>query len=251
MSTEISRRKLLTQLAAAGAAAAVMPASANADTAKPNAMTSSPRSLPAALTPIPLPDKLKATEANGITFKTHQAHYGLYTGYVKKVNEINAKLVDLGLPDPKAANQTFSDIRELKVEYSFAIGGVKNHELYFSILGGTGGTPSGDLAAAIAKDFGSWDVYVADLKATAIAARGWAWTALDLDLGTLFNYAGDAQNTFPVWSAVPILGLDVYEHAYIADFSTARAKYIDAFLASLDWGVVADKYATAVRKQKA
>ena len=250
MSTEISRRQLLTQIAAASAVAAI-PAAASADTAAPAAMTSSPRSLPATLTAIPLPDKLKATEANGIKFTTHQAHYGLYQGYVKKVNEINAKLVDLGMPDTKAANQIYSAIRELKVEYSFAVGGVKNHELYFSILGGTGGSPTGDLAAAIAKDFGSWDVYVADLKATAISSRGWAWTALDLDYGTLFNYAGDAQNTFPVWNAVPIVALDVYEHAYIADFSTARAKYIDAFLTSLDWNVVSDKFATAVRKLKA
>jgi Fe-Mn family superoxide dismutase len=103
----------------------------------------------------------------------------------------------------------------------------------------------------IAKSFGSFENYTADLKATGIASRGWAWTALDLDYGTLFNYAGDAQNTFPVWSAIPIVGLDVYEHAYYGDFATARAKYIDAYLMSLDWLVIENRYATAVRKLKA
>ena len=52
------------------------------------------------------------------------------------------------------------------------------------------------------------------------------------------NIVGAAQNTFPVWNAVPVVALDVYEHAYIADFSTARPKYLDAFLANMDWAVV-------------
>jgi Fe-Mn family superoxide dismutase len=246
LSTELSRRELIAQLTA-GAALAAIPAMASADTPAP---TKSPRPVGTAFTAIPLSDKLKNTEKNGITFKTHQAHYGLYQGYVKKANEIQEKLSALGVPDVKTANQTYSDIRELKVEYSFAIGGIKNHELYFGILGGDGGTPAGELSAAIAKDFGSWDIYVADLKATAIASRGWVWTALDLDYGTLFNYAGDSQNTFPVWSAIPILALDVYEHAYIADFSTARAKYIDAFMASVDWTSVGTRYSIALRKQR-
>ena len=62
-----------------------------------------------------------------------------------------------------------------------------------------------------------------------MAARGWAWTAYDWDEGRLFNYIGDAQNTFPVWNATPLVALDVYEHAYFLDYQTDRASYIDAF----------------------
>ena len=62
-----------------------------------------------------------------------------------------------------------------------------------------------------------------------MAARGWAWTAYDWDEGRLFNYLGDAQNTFPVWNATPLVALDVYEHAYFLDYQTDRASYIDAF----------------------
>ncbi|MDR3706935.1 MAG: Fe-Mn family superoxide dismutase [Capsulimonadaceae bacterium] len=249
MDSEVTRRQLLTQLTAAGAALAVLPAGASA--ARLVADTPATPSMIPMLTAKPLPEKLHWTEANGITFKTHQAHYGLYKGYVTKANEIAQALAAIGKPDPAAANQTYSPIRELKVEYSFAIGGVKNHELYFDILGGQGGVPTGDLAAAINASFGSFENYTADLTATGIASRGWAWTALDLDYGTLFNYAGDAQNTFPVWSAIPIAGLDVYEHAYYGDFSTARAKYIAAFLASLDWKAIEARYDAAVRKLKA
>jgi len=169
---------------------------------------------------------------NGISEKTMTEHYKLYEGYVKKYNEITEKLRSVDL---ESANQTFSDIRALKVDLTFAIGGVKNHELYFSHLGGQGGQPSGKLLELINKDFGSFESWQKDMKATAIAARGWAWLAYDWDFKKLFNYIGDAQNTFPVWNATPILALDVYEHAYYLDFATKRADYIDKFFENLNW----------------
>ena len=89
-------------------------------------------------------------------------------------------------------------------------------------------------------DFRSIEAWRSDLKATGMAARGWAWTAYDWDEGRLFNYLGDAQNTFPVWNATPLVALDVYEHAYFLDYQTDRASYIDAFFANLDWGIVND-----------
>ena len=193
----------------------------------------------------PLPEKVFNTAAVGISRKTHEEHYKLYTGYVNKVNEIRTKLAALGVPDPAKANATYSEIRELKVEYSFALGGVKNHELYFNHIGGKGGEPTGDIAALITAAFGSFDNWKADLKATGIAARGWVWLAHDYTDNTVFNYIGDSQNTFPVWNATPLLGLDVYEHAYYFDFQTARAKYIDAFLQVIDWDAVNANLATA------
>ena len=71
-----------------------------------------------------------------------------------------------------------------------------------------------------------------------MAGRGWAWTAYDWDVGRLFNYIGDAQSTFPIWNATPLVALDVYEHAYFLDFQTDRGAYIDAFFDNLDWAVV-------------
>ncbi len=174
-------------------------------------------------------------ELDGISRASVEAHYRLYQGYVAKRNEILGKLasVDLG-----AANQVYSELRALKVDLTFAIGGIKNHELYFEHLGGVGGNPTGAVAKLIARDFGSADAWREDLKATGLAARGWAWTAYDWDERRLFNYIGDAQNTFPVWNATPLVALDVYEHAYFLDFQTDRAAYIDAFFGNLDWDVV-------------
>lgn len=179
----------------------------------------------------------------GISKKTIEEHMKLYNGYVTKYNEINEKLSTLSDEDYSKANQSYSLIRELKVELTFAYGGIVNHEIYFGHLGGDGGAPKGALLAQIEKDFGSFEAYKKDMKATAIAARGWVWTAWNKDEGRLFNYLGDAQNSYPVWGATPVLALDTYEHAYFIDFGAARAGYIDAFFAHIDWSVVEKSFA--------
>jgi len=176
-------------------------------------------------------------ELDGISRQSVEAHYKLYQGYVNKRNEILAKLAEVDL---SAANQVYSEVRALKVDLSFAVGGVKNHEIYFEHLGGDGGKADGAIAGLIEQGFGSFDAWKADLKATGMAGRGWAWAAYDWDEGRLVNYVGDAQNTFPVWNATPLVALDVYEHAYFIDFATDRGSYIDTFFDNLDYDVVND-----------
>ena len=187
-------------------------------------------------------------ELTGISARTMEEHYELYKGYIGKTNEIQEKL---GSVDRASANQIFSDLRALRVELSFAIGGVKNHEIYFAHLGGKGGAPSGKVADQIKRDFPSIDAWLADFKASGLAARGWVWLAYDHDLHALTTVVGDAQNTFPLWNATPILALDVYEHAYWIDYGRARAKYIDAFFNNLDWDVVAANLERALAMQPA
>ncbi len=179
--------------------------------------------------------KPELLELDGISRAAVEAHYKLYQGYVAKRNEILGKLAEVDL---SAANQVYSELRALKVDLSFAVGGVKNHELYFEHLGGGGGDPDGAFAVLVDRDFGGAANWRADLKATGMAGRGWAWTAYDWDERRLFNYIGDAQNTFPVWNATPLVALDVYEHAYFLDYQTDRGSYIDAFFDNLDWNVV-------------
>lgn len=175
------------------------------------------------------------TSLDGISETTMRNHWKLYEGYVGKWKEVEEKLA---AADLSKANQIYSDWRALKTDLTFAIGGVKNHQLYFDILGGNGAAPTGWLGDAIDRQWGSYDAFKADLKATAIAGRGWAWLAFDWETGKLGTYLGDAQNTFPIWNATPLVALDVYEHAYFADFGTDRPGYIDAFFRNLDWDVV-------------
>jgi Fe-Mn family superoxide dismutase len=172
---------------------------------------------------------------DGISEKTMTAHYKLYQGYVNKTNEILEKLEQVDL---SKANQIYSDLRALKVDFTFAVGGMKNHEIYFAHLGGKGGEPTGKLADLINRDFGSFEAWRTDMKQTGLAARGWVWLAYDHDWGCFSNYLGDAQNSFPVWNATPIVALDTYEHAYWLDYQSARAPYIDAFFKNLDWDVI-------------
>jgi Fe-Mn family superoxide dismutase len=185
-------------------------------------------------------------ELNGISLRTMEEHYELYKGYCAKVNEIQQKL---DTADRASANQIYSELRGLRVDLSFALGGVKNHEVYFAHLGGRGGQPKARVLERIQRDFPSYDAWLADFKASGLAARGWVWLAYDHDFGTLTTALGDAQNTFPLWNATPILALDVYEHAYWIDYGRARAKYIEAFFNNLDWGVVEQNLERALAMQ--
>ena len=107
-------------------------------------------------------------EMDGISRASVEAHHKLYQGYVNKRNEILKRLEEV---DADAANQVYSDIRALKVELSFAIGGVKNHEVYFGHLGGPGGDPGGAARDLIERDFGSLQAWRSDLKASGMAGR--------------------------------------------------------------------------------
>ena len=91
------------------------------------------------------------------------------------------------------------------------------------------------MTTALIESFGSVDSWRADFRASALAARGWVWLAVDLADGRLFNYLGDSENSPALWGAVPVLAIDLHEHAYYLDFGGSRAKYVDAFLSVLDW----------------
>ena len=186
--------------------------------------------------PDALPEKVYTTEAAGISKATHDAHLGLWKGYANKTNEIRKLLAQDGAGD--GANQIYSNMRALKVNYAFAYGGYINHKVYFNTIGGSGGPATGDVATLIDEAYGSFESWVGDLKATGMAARGWAFLAYDHEEQKVHNYIGDAQDTFPTWNHTLLLGLDVYEHAYYLDFQTARPKYIEAFLQVIDWDAV-------------
>ncbi len=181
------------------------------------------------------PKPLKYKELPGLSAKQLSEHHDvLYVGYINKVNEIRGALASADL---SKANATFSDIRELKIEEGFAMNGVILHERYFDNLQAGGSRPSGKIAQLIDRDFGSYDKWAAELLACGLSARGWVVLAYDLFDGQLHNYVCDLHNQGGVWGAVPLLVLDVYEHAYFIDSATARKKYLEAFLQNIDWSV--------------
>jgi len=175
---------------------------------------------------------LKFAELLGLSKRQISEHHDvLYAGYVKKTNEIRSKVKSADLTE---ANATFSLIRELKREETFAVNGVKLHEGYFDSLGGDG-TPKGKILELIREDFGSYGAWEKEFKALGVAARGWVVLAYDWSDGKLHNYLCDAHNQGGVWNCTPLLIMDVYEHAYFLDYATGRKAYIDAFMKNIDW----------------
>ena len=182
-------------------------------------------------------DLLWAKDAlRGISEKTIETHHDkLYAGYVNKRNEIESLLPGV---DRSAANQAYSAYRALKLEETFSADGAILHELYFDILGGPGGAPTGSLADKINADFGSFEAFVEDLSACGMAARGWAVTAYDPSDGKLHNFLCDVHNQGGVWGTVPLMALDTYEHAYFMDYGSDRPAYIQAFFDNVNWDKV-------------
>jgi len=181
----------------------------------------------------------------GISDKTVSIHHDkLYIGYVNKRNEIHNKLSEIEHNDPgklDAANQTFSELRALKDGETFAVNGVYLHEYYFNSLGGTG-TPVGSLATDLAKVYGSLDNFTRYFKACGMSARGWVVLGWDTHLGELRVYTGDAHNQGGVWGCIPIIVLDVYEHAYFIDYGADRKAYVEDFMVNLNWDAVNEVY---------
>src|SRR5579862_2588660 len=134
------------------------------------------------------------TPSVGISAKTHEEHLKLWQGYANKTNEIRKALVELDT-DPAKANQIYSQVRALKANYAFALGGYKNHNVYFETLGGSGGAPKGDAESLISEAYGSFENWAADWKTTGISGRGWAYLAYDLEDQRVFNFIGDSQDT--------------------------------------------------------
>jgi len=162
-------------------------------------------------------------------------HDVLYAGYVKKVNEIRQKLQSA---DKATANGTYGDWRELKVEETFALNGVKLHEAYFDNMADKPAAPSGLIADWLKADFGSVEAWEADVKACGLSARGWVVLAFDLESGKLSNVLCDLHNQGGVWNSVALLVLDVYEHAYFVDYATGRKTYLEGFAKHVDWAEV-------------
>lgn len=177
--------------------------------------------------------------------KHHQA-------YITKVNDAISGS-DL---ESKSIEELVSDLSAVPDAKRGAVrnngGGHANHSLFWTVMGaGKGGDPSGDLAAAISEAFGSLDA-MKEQFATAAATRfgsGWAWLYVDggdLKVGSTANQDSPLMGAEVAGiSGTPVLGLDVWEHAYYLNYQNRRPDYISAFWNVVDWDAVADRFAAA------
>jgi Fe-Mn family superoxide dismutase len=174
----------------------------------------------------------------------HSKHHAGYT------SKVNAALEGTEFAD-KDIEDVLSNISALPTDKVQAVinngGGYANHSLFWTILSPTGGgNPEGDLAKAIDDTFGSFDQFK-EAFSNAAATRfgsGWAWLSVDAD-GNL-NVHSTANQDSPIMEGMtPILGLDVWEHAYYLNYQNRRPDYISAFWNVVDWNKVGQYYAAA------
>lgn len=179
---------------------------------------------------------------NGISDCLLKQHFELYHGYVKSLNTINAKLKEKPIKQGGAA---YSEYRAFDIARPFANNGVVLHELYFENLTGKPTRPSAALVGYINRDFGSCECYMQDLKKAAKSARsGWVITAYNLRDCKLHNYIIDLHDEHVPVNIVPIMVMDVWEHAFAVDYGINKDAYIETFLKNLDWNVVSCRIET-------
>ncbi len=163
-------------------------------------------------------------------------HFTLYQGYVTNTNKLLDSLAAM-LKEGKVGTPEYA---ELKRRMGFEFNGMRLHEYYFDNLGGRGVfDKSGKLGRKLAEDFGSYEDWEKDFKGTG-AMRGIGWTILYQDniTGKLLNQWINEHETGHPAGCIPILVMDVFEHAFITDYGLKRADYIAAFFKNINWGVV-------------
>jgi Fe-Mn family superoxide dismutase len=177
----------------------------------------------------------------GISDKTLEMHFKLYEGYVKTVNELNGKIADV-LSDGNVDKEEFPAYSELTRRLGFEYNGMVLHEYYFQNLKNGGGSGNvGQLFTNVAAaGFGSYDTWRADFVSVGkMRGVGWAICYQDPTSGALSNHWITLHEIGNVSGFVPILVMDVWEHAFLLDYAPAdRPKYIDAFFSNVDWDVV-------------
>ncbi len=160
-------------------------------------------------------------------------HFTLYQGYVTNTNKLLDTLGAM-LSEGKTATPEYA---EIKRRLGWEFDGMRLHELYFENLGGkTAPDPAGRLGKALAAEFGSFERWEADFRATG-AMRGVGWVVLyqDAGAGRFVNEWIDEHDTGHIAGAAPILVMDVFEHAFMIDYGLKRADYIAAFFRNINW----------------
>lgn len=180
-----------------------------------------------------------------ISPKTFENHLKLYEGYVKNTNLILSKIEEYA----KDSEANAYALGELQRRFSFEFDGMRNHEYYFKALenGPVALSPETALHKEIEKTWGSFDGFLARLKAVALT-RGVGWALLYYDplADRLLLTWVDEQHLGHLTGLSPVVALDMWEHAYLMDYTSAeKGKYVDAYLSALNWNQANDWYVHA------
>ncbi|AOG02679.1 superoxide dismutase [Fe] domain protein (plasmid) [Blastomonas sp. RAC04] len=191
----------------------------------------------------PKPLRFNPAKLTGLSERLITSHWeNNYQGSVRGLNTIEARLA-AAMADPDFPPVAYAG---LKREELHRTGSVVLHEYYFDALGGNG-NPGGSIYEALDGWFGSFDAWQAEFRRTAMSlAGGSGWCILSYNRHTksLHNYWA-FDHMHGAATGAPLIALDMYEHSFHMDYGAAAAKYVDAFIANLDWEVVDARYRAA------
>jgi superoxide dismutase, Fe-Mn family len=239
MSNEMRRREVLSALAGVGSVAMMMGKSSTALADAKAAPTGDPGSGVGKHAPVPLPFDPK--KLHGLSEKMIVSHHD--NNYVAAVKGLNRVEEELGKANKDTPPFLIAGLKERELTFTNSL---VLHEHYFGNLGGDGKS-SGAIEQTIGAAFGGFGRWEEQFRATGTAlAGGSGWAILDLNVhtGQLRTYWG-GNHTQTAALGVPLLVMDMYEHAYQMDFGAAAPKYIDAFFANIRWDEVSRRYERA------
>ena len=187
----------------------------------------------------------------GISDRTLEMHFKLYEGYVKETNTLNDRIAEV-LRDGRVDQEEMPAYSELKRRFGFEYNGMVLHEYYFgNLVRGGGGDPDRRSAfrAAAEASYGSYEIWKTDFVGVGkMRGVGWAICYADPASGRLSNHWVTLHEVGNVAGFTPVLVMDVWEHAFLLDYKPAeRPKYIDAFMANVDWRAIEGRLAGAGR----
>ena len=170
----------------------------------------------------------------GLSEKQITQHITLYQGYVKKLNEIEQKLLEA---DRSKANYSFGEYSELMRRRTVPFNGTFLHEAYFENLE-PAGEADPDIVRKIKEEFGSLEKWQEDIKAAAISTPGWVLLTLDRTDGRLKHWVLFEHNVNIAVHQDILLALDCWEHAFMIDFGIDKASYLKVFMENINWDAV-------------
>jgi superoxide dismutase, Fe-Mn family len=181
--------------------------------------------------------------------QTMQIHHGKHhNAYVTNLNNALEGHDDL---QGKSAEELISNLDAVPEGIRTAVrnngGGHVNHTMFWAIMGSNGGgAPTGELAEAINSTFGSFDEFKAKFKAAAVGqfGSGWAWLSVDGSGGLVVHGMPNQDNPM-MQGNKPVMGVDVWEHAYYLKYQNLRPDYVDAWWNVVDWNAVNERYKAA------
>jgi Fe-Mn family superoxide dismutase len=193
------------------------------------------------------PKSYNLSNLTGISDKTLEMHFKLYEGYVTNTNLLTERIAAI-LADGKVDQEETPAYSELTRRLGFEYNGMVLHEYYFgNMRSGAGGDPETGSAfrGGVEKSFPSYEIWKTDFVGVGkMRGVGWAICYLDPATGHISNHWITLHETGNVSGFVPLLVMDVWEHAYLLDYKPAdRPKYIEAFMANVDWTSVESRIA--------